>query len=63
MDSFDKAEVNFGGDSFDNPFDDSLIEKGETAQNNNFLEDQGEEDFKQQIDDTDPEIVENAAAY
>jgi hypothetical protein len=31
MDSFDKAEVNFGGDSFDNPFDDSLIEKGETA--------------------------------
>ena len=59
MNSFDQAEVQFGGDSFDNPFDNmndlSQIEAGEKADKLNFLEIQGEDDFEppsdeQQID-------------
>ena len=42
MDSFEKREVQFGGDSFDNPFDDlndlSGIEGLAKAGGQNFLE-------------------------
>ena len=64
MDSFDAAEVQFGGDSFDNPFDEvnelSLIDNGEKTTQQNFLEMQGDEDFGPSAEDVDPEIEEPA---
>lgn len=64
MDSFDGAEVQFGGDSFDNPFDDvnelSLIENGDKGSKKNFLEMQVDEDFGPSGEDLDPEIDEQA---
>ncbi len=62
MDSFDAAEAQFGGDSFDNPFDDvnelSLIENGDKTAKKNFFDVQGDENFGPSAEDLDPEIEE-----
>ena len=64
MDSFDVAEVQFGGDSFDNPFEDdnelSHIETGDKSNKMNFLEMQGDEDFGPSAEDLGPEIEDDA---